>query len=282
MSSLHRPITIVTAFISSGSRGRISKGFSLIELAVVLFIIALLLGSILVPLQTQVESRNNDQTQRILDQAREALIGFAAANGYFPCPASTTSNGLESTADPTHIAGTCSSVAGPSIYIGFLPAATLGFTPVDANGYAVDAWGLSPQNRIRYAVSAVLAQGRPFTTKNGMKTYGMSNIMSATNLLYVCGGGANVTAGTNCGTEIALASNVPVVIWSVGANAATTGGASTDEQQNPNPSTNPQTADRIFVSKTKSGVTGNEFDDIVTWIGAPTLFNRLIAAGQLP
>ncbi len=263
------------------ARARPVDGFSLIELAVVIFIVALLLGSIMAPLKTQVESRNYDQTQRILDQAREALIGFAAANGYFPCPASTTSNGLESTVDPTHIAGTCSNVTGPSIYIGFLPAATLGLTPIDDKGYAVDAWGLS-QNRIRYAVSAVLAQGRPFTTKNGMKTYGMSNIMSATNLLYVCGGSANVTPGTSCGTEIALASNVPVVIWSVGANAATTGGASTNEQQNPNPSTNPQTADRIFVSKTNSAVTGSEFDDIVTWIGAPTLFNRLIAAGQLP
>ena len=36
--------------------------------------------------------------------------------------------------------------------VGFLPAVTLGFSPVDSNGYAVDSWG-STQNRIRYAVS---------------------------------------------------------------------------------------------------------------------------------
>ncbi len=45
MSSLHRPITIVTAFISSGSRGGVSKGFSVIALAVVVLIVGLLLGS---------------------------------------------------------------------------------------------------------------------------------------------------------------------------------------------------------------------------------------------
>jgi hypothetical protein len=31
-----------------------------------------------------------------------------------------------------------------------------------------------------------------------------------------------------------------------------------------------------------SASTVNPFDDIVTWIGVPTLVNRMIAAGQLP
>jgi uncharacterized protein (UPF0333 family) len=35
----------VTAFISSGSRGGVSKGFSVIALAVVILIVGLLLGS---------------------------------------------------------------------------------------------------------------------------------------------------------------------------------------------------------------------------------------------
>jgi len=175
-------------------------------------------------------------------------------------------------------------VTGANIYHGFLPAATLGFTPVDANGYALDAWGLSPQNRIRYAVSSVTVNGvsLPFTKLNGMKSATMSSISAATNLLYVCNSGTGVT-GTNCNTAVALASSVPVVIWSNGPNAALpTGGMSVDELQNPN--WNPLSlfsADRIFVSKTKSGG-AIEFDDIVTWIGASTLFNRMIAAGQLP
>jgi type II secretory pathway pseudopilin PulG len=260
-------------------------GFTLIEIAVAIFIITLLLGSILVPLTTQVENRNYDNTQRILDQAREALLGFAAANGYFPCPASAASFGQEAVGFNHSAATTCPATVGiaaiNNMYYGFLPAATLGFTPVDSNGFAVDAWGLSPYNRIRYAVSAVTINAitQPFTRVNGMRSAGMSNISSATTLLYVCNSGTGVTA-TNCNTAVALASSVPVVIWSVGPNAATTSGASVDEAQNPNPAGG--SADRIFVSKTRSTVAGSAFDDIVTWIGSATIFNRLIAAGQLP
>jgi type II secretory pathway pseudopilin PulG len=269
-----------------------TRGFTLVEIAIAVFIITLLLGSILVPLTTQVESRNIDATQRILDQAREALLGFAAANGYFPCPASSTSNGQEA-AGFDHSAGAASTcpaaVLGGNTYIGFLPAARLGFTPTDANGYAVDAWGLT-QNRIRYAVSNVTVNGitQPFTRTNGMKNAGMANITGA-NLLYVCSSGTGVVAGTNCGPQppvppnaVLLTSNAPVVIWSVGPNAATGGGASVHEAQNPNP--NGGSLDRIFVSRTKAaaGAAGGEFDDIVTWIGTPTLFSRLIASGQLP
>jgi type II secretory pathway pseudopilin PulG len=278
--------------IAGASRGE--SGFTLVEIAISIFIITLLLGSILVPLATQVESRNFENTQRILDQAREALLGYAAANGYFPCPAAPdgSTNGLEAT--PNHAAGvgTCAaSVTGANMYHGFLPAATLGFTPVDASGHAVDAF-VSDQlgrNRIRYAVSSVSVNSttnctltpitRPFTAANGMRSAGMYCIAAA-NLLYICNSGTGVTAGTNCGTATKLTDNAIVVIWSVGPNAATTGGASVDEAQNPNPAGG--SADRIFVSKTRSTVAGSEFDDIVTWIGAATIFNRLIAAGQLP
>ena len=278
------PKSLVSGICRTSVR-QIPRGFTLVEIAIAIFIITILLGSILVPLTTQVENRNFDNTQRILDQAREALLGYAAAYGYFPCPASTTSNGQEAAGTDHSIgaASTCpATVLGANTYIGFLPAARLGFTPVDANGYAVDAWGLT-QNRIRYAVSNVTVNGitQPFTRTNGMRNAGMANITGAA-LLYVCNSGTGVVAGTNCGTAVTLASNAPGVIWSVGPNAATTGGASVHEAQNPNP--NGGSADRLFVSRTKAaaGATGGEFDDIVTWIGTPTLFNRLIAAGQLP
>ena len=282
--------------ISPDSRFRtgvrhIARGFTLVEIAIAVFIIALLLTSILVPLATQVESRNIDTTQRILDQAREALVGYAAATGRFPCPASDTSNGQEHFFSPGGSAanGLChtsvTGAAGTNVYAGFLPAATLGFTPVDANGHAVDAWGLT-QNRIRYAVSYQTVNGivRPFTTlpnpptnTTGMRAAGMSNILSA-GLLNVC----NTATGSNstsCAAGTTLTSNAIVVIWSLGPNAATSGGVSADEAENSEAFTS---ADRVFVSRTRSSGTSGEFDDIVTWVGSPTLFNRLIAAGQLP
>jgi prepilin-type N-terminal cleavage/methylation domain-containing protein len=270
-----------------------SAGFTLVELAVAVFIIALLLGSILVPLQSQVESRKYDETQRILDQAREALLGYAAANGFFPCPADYAggSAGQEATGTNHGSGGSCpASVTGggaTGVYVGFLPATTLGFTPADAQGYAIDAWGLV-QNRIRYAVSAQNVNSanncttnsvtRPLISANGMRNATMQCVMNST-LLSVCNTatGATTTACANAAST--LVSNAIVVVWSLGPNAATGGGTSAQELKNAQALAS---ADRVFVMRTKSNVGGSEFDDVVTWIAPPTVFNRLIAAGQLP
>ena len=291
MSPLLQPRIPVTAYSRYPDRAR-ATGFTLVEIAIAVFIIVLLLGSILVPLTTQVENRNTDATQRILDQAREALIGYAAATGRFPCPASNTSNGLELFFSPGGSAanGIChtsvTGTAGTNVYIGFLPAATLSFTPADANGFAVDAWGLT-QNRIRYAVSYQTVNGvaRPFTTQTnpptntlGMRAAGMSNIMGA-GLLNICNTSTASTPTACASAAATLTSNAIAVIWSLGANAATSGGVSADEAENAEAFTS---GDRVFVMRVRSNVPGSEFDDIVTWISPPVLFNRLIASGQLP
>ena len=260
-----------------------NRGMTLIEVAVVLFILALILGSILVPLEKQVESRRYDETQRILDQARDALLGYAAAYGYLPCPADYAlgSAGAEAAGSNHASGGTCPATVtgGANVYVGYLPAATLGFTPTDANGYAVDAWGLT-QNRIRYAVSSSTVSGinRPFTTASGMSSAGMSNILNAT-LLSVCTTATGSTASSCASATVTLTSNAVAVIWSLGPNAATSGGTSADEAENAESLAG---ADRVFIKRDRSDVTGSEFDDVVTWISPPLLFNRLISAGQLP
>ena len=237
---------------------------------------ALLLGSMLVPLQSQVRSRKLDETDRILVQAREALLGYVAANGYFPCPASSTSNGQE--AVPNHANGTCdASVTFATALIGFLPAVTLGFTPVDGSGYALDAWGL-PQNRIRYAVANATVGGvtNPFTKTGGMRSATMASIQSTTTttLLYVCNTGVGVTATGCAATTNELSDNAIAVIWSLGENAPT-GGSAPHEDKNLNNT-------RVFVLAPYSTNAGSIFDDQLTWIGPPTLFNRMISAGMLP
>src|SRR5256885_16692225 len=64
-----------------------SKGFSLVEVAVAVSIVALLLAGALIPLSTQMDVRNSADTQRSMESIREAIIGFAQANGRLPCPA---------------------------------------------------------------------------------------------------------------------------------------------------------------------------------------------------
>ncbi len=259
---------------------RTGRGFSLIELAVALFLLALLFGTVVMPLQTQVLNRRIAETDVLLHRAREALLGYASANGYFPCPADETSAGREPDATD-HITGSCPA------YFGFLPGAALGIQHADAQGYALDAWG-SSANRIRYAVATQTVGGiiRPFTRTNGLRAAGIANLGDpAASFFHVCSSAAGVVASTSCGTAGTLVSTAPVVLWSVGENAAT-GGISGDEAQNPNP--NGGSADRIFVSRPKgtAGTTGTsasgEFDDQLAWIPMPTLISRMVSAGQLP
>lgn len=240
-------------------------GFTLVEMAIVLVIVGLLLGGLLMPLSTQVEQQRISETQKYLDQIKDALLGYAAAHGRLPCPATAASNGVESPPG----GGTC--VPAPP-YNGFLPAITLGLTPVDSAGFAIDAWN----NRIRYAVTT--ANGSAFTTANGMKTAGIGTL---TPDLNVCASANGITLTTCGGAANTQTNNAPVVIYSLGKNAAT-GGAGLDEAANPN--TNGGSNDQVFVSHPPATATAanGEFDDIVTWISPNTLYNRMISAGNLP
>ena len=65
-------------------------GFSLIEMAIVLFIVALLLGGLLPTVSSQIEQQHTNETRKQLDEIQQALLGFAVINGRLPCPASNT------------------------------------------------------------------------------------------------------------------------------------------------------------------------------------------------
>lgn len=242
------------------------RGFTLVELAIVMFIVALLLGGMLLPLSAQQDVRAYGETQKIVAEARDALLGYAMANDRLPCPASSTSNGVESLASP----GVCTNP-----YDGFFPAATLGLSPVDTQGFLVDSWGSESANRVRYAVST--ANTSAFTTASGMKNTGMTAL---TPDLQICTTGVGMatpgTATATCAANTSLATDAVAVIYSLGKNAATAG-SGTDETHNPNPQA-AITADRAFVSAPQ----GSSFDDQVVWLSKSTLFNRMVAAGRLP
>jgi prepilin-type N-terminal cleavage/methylation domain-containing protein len=249
-------------------------GFTMIEVAVALALFALLFGSMAVPLQTRVDTRKVEQTRMVLDAARTALLGYAAANGYLPCPADESSFGQE-TPGANHETGHCPS------YFGFLPAAALGMDAADARGYVVDAWS-GAANRIRYAVApySIGTVANALTRVNGIRTAGIARLSDPSlSLFHVCESGSGNTADASCGKAVTLVSSAPAVIWSSGANAST-GGTSPHEAQNPN--ANGGSADRIFVSGVRSNAPGAEFDDIVAWIPMSVLLHRLLAAGQVP
>jgi len=258
--------------IASNKRSFHKTGFSLVEMAIVLLIVAVLLGGLLPTLSGQVEQKRRSETSKQIDEIKEALIGYAIVNGRIPCPATTNSNGTESFAS----GGSASNGNCANFYNGYVPAAALGLAGTDSSGFAVDAWG----NRIRYAVtlwsrtSPTPAVDHVFTSTNGMSTVGISNISQ--DLLLVCSTATSITS-TNCATGTSLTpQGVPAVIYSTGKNVAS-GGSGIDETANTD-------SNKTFVSHIPAprSATNGAFDDLVTWLSPNTLFNRMVAAGKLP
>lgn len=245
-------------------------GFTLVEMAVVLLIVALLLGGLLPTLSSRVEQQRMGEVRKQLDEIEQAVIGYAIINGRLPCPASSSSNGAESFATGGSAAnGDCS-----NFYDGYAPAATLGL--VTADGYAVDPWG----NRIRYAVTS---WNNTYTKTNEMSKVGLANLSPNDPVyLQICSTATGIST-TKCATGAALTASpgVPLVIYSTGRNG-NYGGTGADEAANPNANSNNN--DRVFVSHTPtaSSAANGEFDDIVIWLSPNILLGKMVEAGKLP
>lgn len=74
----------------SNTKLRSSKGFSLLELAIVLVIVGLLVSAFLAPLSAQRDLKDYSEARAHLEQIKEALYGYAVINGKLPCPTTTT------------------------------------------------------------------------------------------------------------------------------------------------------------------------------------------------
>jgi prepilin-type N-terminal cleavage/methylation domain-containing protein len=261
-----------TACTRSSSAARAAAGFTLIELAIAMFVIALLLGSILVPLVTQVEQRQISETQKALEEIKEALIGFAVAKGHLPCPDRTAGGGggandtaNDGVEDFNAGTGTCNNVSGtPTRVWGNVPWVTLGLSVA-----ASDVWG----NRFRYALDPDFAQRAPAV---------LFTLASQADL--------QVCATTDCvvsHTSLAAGEGAVAVILSLGKNGLSAINANTGVA-NPNPPAGSDEAQNIdgrtYVSRTKTGAgsTAEEFDDVVTWLSKYSLFHQMVAAGKLP
>jgi len=251
-----------------------ARAFTLLEVMMVILILAILLAGLSVPLATQVALRRQEETRRILDDAREAVLGFAATQGRLPCPASAASRGEESfAAGGSALDGNCS-----NFHDGFLPAASLGLSPLDSEGFARDGWG-SPANRVRYAVfgagRAIGGVANPLTRAGGMRQATLPELGDASGYLVICGLGSASNA-TGCGPAVnQLTRRAAFVLLSTGPNATATPAAGTDESRNLD-------GNAVFVSRDPSAARGDEFDDTLAWVPVNVLVGRLVSAGRLP
>lgn len=221
-----------------------ARGFSLVELAIVLVIVALLTSGIMISLSTQQDLRQVADTQRQMNDIRESLLGFSAAYGRLPCPAKPDIPSGEANAGRED----------PTLVMGVLPWAVLGLTESDA-------WG----RRFTYRVTA------SFCATPAPPSQASFNLSSAGNI--------KVTDGA-----VMIADNLPVVVVSHGRNGrggylptgAKIAGAMGDEEENSDNNAS-------FVSHPPTAQGGPaEYDDLVSWIPLAILINRMITVGKLP
>lgn len=224
----------------------LSHGFSLIELAIVLFIVALLMGGLLPTMSSQIEQKNRNETRKQLDEIQQALVGYAIINKRLPCPAKQSIPTMPGTPNnaglPDGSPGACASNPG------VIPWVELGLNETDA-------WG----RRFTYSVANNFTSSLGFT----LSSTSTLKILDAT--------GGNI-----------IASNIPAVIISQGADGF---GAYTPQgSQIPNTSagTDEKTNTNILTTSFISHDLRPDFDDQVVWLSPNTLFNRMVSAGQLP
>ncbi len=128
------------------------SGFSLIEMAVVLVILGFVLGGVIGPLSTQRDIQKRSETNKQLEEIRNALIGYVQINGRLPCPASAASAGR-----PEPVSGACTGANS------FVPYADLGIRGSISGGVLIDSW----QQPVRYRVTAVNSWFYSTTTSIG-------------------------------------------------------------------------------------------------------------------
>jgi prepilin-type N-terminal cleavage/methylation domain-containing protein len=228
-------------------------GFSLVELTVVLVIVALLGSGLIFGLSAQREAAALQDARRQLDTVREALLGFAMANGRLPCPAPANANtGLapDPIPQPAPLPPLCAQ------QYGVIPWVTLGLPETDP-------WG----NRLTYFASSRFTAG---LTGGAQASFTMSTGVPPDNA-----GLADIRnlAGSTVAIEIAA------VVVSHGPNGA--GAYRPDGSKiadGVNSELENSDADQIFVADTPTP----SFDDQLIWISPHLLKSRLVAVGKLP
>ena len=267
-------------------RGRaVVGGFTLLEMTIVVFVIGLLTAGLIGPVQVQLEARDRHKTLDYMNQASEALYGFALTQRRLPCP-DTDGDGMANPPFTIGTGGACTKEAG------FLPWAELGVAPADA-------WG----NRLTYRV-----REKQFTWPAQNSACDGNDAATAEFDLCAQGNIAIATRGDNAATNgnteskfafpAATADNVAAVLISHGRNGHGAMGAD-GVARGPVPAENDDEEENVdddatFVSRAytsaQDGCADNddeslplcEFDDLVVPISRALLNARMVSAGQLP
>ncbi len=284
------------------------KGFTLVEIAIVLLIVTVLLGYTVAMFPRQQELKQYRAADAEMDRIIATIIGFAQVNGRLPCPSIPNSVGIEDGGG----------VADCNNYGGFVPVSTLGIQGrLNEDLLLMDPWG----NPYRYYVTDTdedIDGNSDFVNRNEMRDIGLVDVRNPVGDGYIdldgrflicddngttiddqCTGAAEVFGRFLAGA-VAIDDQyggAPFVLLSMGKNWADTpiddelenrGGdlSDTDLGLGLGPSLNEYflkdvANDETTFVRRPTGF-GDDFDDIVKWVSPNVLYSKMIEAGQLP
>ena len=226
---------------SKASKLSARSGFSLLELAIVLVVLATAMGSI-AQISTQANRQKRwQQSQNILAEARQSLVAYAMQHGHLPCPASAQATmGLVE----QRTGARCLSPRGR------LPTTTLGLK--QPRSWQI-LYSVSPEfsdKSARTAGAWPCAEPLVFTSFN-LCDRGRHKIYAKPPLV-----GANL-----------LVNDIVAVVIDLGSAHSPRG---TEETEN-------QDDDYIYIHKSPS----DDFDDRLAWLTDHTLKYQLAQVGAL-
>lgn len=227
-----------------------SKGFSLIELAIVLAVLTLFIGGAISTYSRWVEKQLFEEATANIDEAEKAIIGFAMNEGYLPCSNNSANiDGLED-----RFANQCANLAAGEFRT--LPFNTLGLS------FNTDPWG----NPYRYRAAPT------FSDANNASLF----TLSSTSAISIENG-----LGTSIASEIAF------VVYSLGPDQGQVNTVEQTENLN-NVGADDNTfakADTFLPFNENDPVDLNDdsgFDDIISWVSTHVLKYHMVEAEKLP
>lgn len=234
-------------------------GFTLVEIAIVLFIVGLLTRTLLEPIAIAQKYKQFDLTRSELQQVKDSVHAHLIAHGYLPCPIADTSVNLVSNGGATGVE--C------EVLEGSVPAVLLGLSgAIDTNGSLLDVW-----NRpYRYAVSLSNHKSKgnqrfpDWTTPGEASNVGLRYLSSN---LVLCVEPSRVA----CAKRKVRANNLAFVIFSLGQDVSESGAQSEN-----------QDGDGTYIINPLSTRSDSPFDDQIVWSSTQDVLYWMLRAGWLP
>lgn len=289
-----------------------TRGFTLIELAIVLVIITVLIGGLAVPLTAQIQARRIAETKKTLEEAREAIIGYAMSSVTEPPPCTCTysvdGDGNSDTSDCLE-PDSCPVISPPTIDTTltitrhYIPCPDLMENDPEPNLDNDDDGSLRDPNngredRFKASDECAAPSGNlPWVTLGTGQQDAWGNRLryvvtekfanAATGFTSTDKGDIEICRSSDCPVNTHVADNIVAAIISHGPNGW---GARSIHDRKLSLPTSPDELQNVDInqkrlvsrSPTAADSSSGEFDDLVVWISADQLRGRVCPPGGCP